>query len=275
MTKFLWVCVLVIASSAAFGAKNTMMRRGGVGFLFLDHNNLGANPGHLAQDVGTGIEIGYTRQKVGTTDSTAQTLTTSVAYGNGNLGIGVFGNRASTDLTKGDLSADTVGAALGGSFAKQQLTVGASYQRTISSGTTNNGAFLGSLVYSGAGGTGIAIGAQADLTLAKAGSNTVGATGAIGYAFKDRLSSVEATFNFPDVNRTSEYIGSGYLNVGYKIMYFGGGYNYIKTSATGVSQAQGRVGVLLGSYVDLSAVAQYQFVSGSTLAYGGTLRASF
>jgi hypothetical protein len=109
-------------ASAAMAKGTSNLSRGGYGFLFPDANSFN-NGGQMAGTVGTAIEGYYTRED----QSKDQTLTPSVVWGSGRVGLGAFVSRNGTSLT-GNASAhsDSAGAGLGVSLASGRVTVGGS-----------------------------------------------------------------------------------------------------------------------------------------------------
>lgn len=269
------VCGMLLAGTAS-AKSGSMIMRGGLGFLYADHNEVTSNPAHISLDNGTALEVSYVRQKSTTSDVNAQALTPSIAFGNGTVGLGAFASRASTDISTASVSTDSAGAAGGLSFAKQRLSLGAGYRRVITADPTNSGVITGSFTYNGMNRMGPSIGLGTNYTLNKSSDNTMSAIAALGYAFKDPNNNIEATFEFPDVKTTSSYIISGYFTLMAKMFYFSGGYNYIKDTSTDPHQVQGRVGVVLGTMVDISGIIIHRFIAGgSNPLFGGALRASF
>lgn len=253
-------------------AKPSSVSRGGAGFLFTDKNSF-SNPGQVAIGKGTALEMKYERQDRNGANL-SQSATTSVAFGNGVFGIGAFGTRSGTELSKSANSTDSAGAELGVALAKEKLTAGVGYSRSIDSAQADNGALTGTLSMNPSKERGVAFGAGGSTTLGRT-TNVVSAIAALGYSFKAN-NSFEGTFELPDVKKTKTYTGSAFVTLGGPKVYFGSGYSYVKVeNANAVHQVQGRLGFVVANYVDFSAFATQTLQSGQTPLWGGSLRASF
>jgi hypothetical protein len=261
LLAFLVVFGFALSSFAAQGGGN--IRRGGIGFLFPDHNNF-SNAGQFSTGRAIGVEGIYTRN---TASPSSQSLGTSVVYGNGRIGLGAFASRAGTSLTSG--ATDAAGAGLGVNLLKGRLTVGAGYTKPLS-GPANNGAVTGTLTLNPPNQKGVSLGVSfaRDLT-----SNVNSVGGALGYSFSP-MAQLEVDFQLPNISTTSNFNLQAYLNLTRGMVYFSGGYTLVKT-VTSLSGVAGRVGFVLGRSIDLSAIATYTFLTGSPITYGGSFRASF
>jgi hypothetical protein len=255
-------------ASAAMAKGTSNLSRGGYGFLFPDANSFN-NGGQMAGTVGTAIEGYYTRED----QSKDQTLTPSVVWGSGRVGLGAFVSRNGTSLT-GDASAhsDSAGAGLGVSLASGRVTVGGTISKSLATGQTNDGVVNASLNYNGNKGQGFHMGGGFGTTLnSTTGTELRTATLAMGWGFSG--ANVELDYKLKDLDHTSNnYETSAYLNFGGSSYYVSTGYTYDKPSTN--SSVSGRLGYLVGA-VDFSVHAEHTFVTGSNPNYGASLRTTF
>ncbi|MEZ4752436.1 MAG: hypothetical protein R3B54_17940 [Bdellovibrionota bacterium] len=270
--SYVFVLALAIAFSyGAQGARKMKVIRGGLGFLYPDHNS-SENPGQLSRDDGTSIEAMYTR----TTDSTpTQSLTPSMAYSNGRLGLFVKGTRSGTSFNP-DESTDTAGGGIGFSLGKRRVVnVGASYFTSLEGGSSSTGTLKGTINLNPARDQGMALGISVGTTVGGS-SNPIAGTIALGYSGKNRNNNIEANLTFNDINATDNYTLSGFFTLGGAMYYFGGGYKHTNVSATSTGEVVGRLGFVMGrgGSADLSALATYDLQQ-STVTYGGSLRVNF
>ncbi len=265
-TSFLFLVLAAALSLPAHADKSTKIIRGGLGFLFPDNNSF-ANPGQFPLSYGMAFETGYTKVN----GSSNQALTPSFVYGNGQLGLGAFYSRSGTDL--GSNATSSVGAGVGMSFMKDKLTVGASYSRSLETLRTNDGALGATVNLNGPQRMGPSLGVGFGTTLgATSGTNTKSGNIGVGYSFRSNQ-SIEGGVLFNDLSNTADmspYFAGTY---GSQYAYLGGSYTYLKTA--GDHQVGGRLGVILGRYLDISALATYVLKTGGAASYGATVRASF
>lgn len=255
----------VCFSSIGFAAKNTNLMRGGLGFLFQDHNSF-ENAGQFAVAKGAALQASYSR---GNSFNSDQTLIPSFVYGNGRFGLGVYGSRMGVDLGNSSTAQDRVGAGVGFGLMKERLTVGAGYDRSMSSGTTDNGNLSVTATLNAPGRKGIYFGAAYLMSLNTAGRQ--GGKAAMGFSFQNNK-SFEVVAQFNDLNNYSDYQAGGFLNLGGSDVYLSLGYQFLGLNMR--HQVSGRAGVILGQ-LDISCFANTVLSSGSAVNYGGALRLSF
>lgn len=264
-----------VVSIGAQGARKMKLIRGGQGFLYPDHNSPN-NPGQLSRDDGTSMEAIYTRRE--SSGVTTQSLSPSLAYSNGRLGILLKGTRSGTSFDS-DNSTDDIGGALGFSLGrKRAVNIGASYFTTLGStpgGGTPVGNIEGTINLNPSRGSGVSLGVGVGTTTGGT-TNPIGAQVGLGYAGRNRNNNIEANLKFNDINATDNYILSGFFTLGGGSYYFGGGYKHTSTGTTSTGDVVGRLGVVFGraGSVDLSALATYPVQSGVP-TYGASLRANF
>lgn len=252
-------------SLSAFG-KATNIQRGGLGILFPDHNSF-ANPGQFAVTYGLAIQGFYTR-----TDQTptSQSVAPSLVFGNGRFGFGVYGARSGNDLGSSASSTDVVGGGLGISMLKKRITLGASFDKVLESGV-DGGIAKASLTFQSPSRKGPSIGAVFAAPVNMTGVKNEVTVG-FGHSFKSNT-TMEANVKFSDLEDFKNFVAGGYVNLASRVLYLGAGYQFRNVGTQ--HAALGRLGVMLGSRVDLSVYGEKAFVTGSALTYGGSLRASF
>lgn len=267
--KSAFVCLAVFGfaatSHAASGSMN--INRGGVGFLFPDHNSF-ANAGQFALARGMGLQFLYGTSTAG---SPTQLATPTFVFGNGNVGFGVYGLRSGTNLSSG--YSQSVGGALGFALAKGRLTLGASYDKSLDAGASI-GTIKATLTMNPAGRKGVAIGAAYTGAL-DGTSNGVD----VGLGYQSGMHAFEANVNFPAINLLGNFTLGAYFTTMSGPVYLAGGYQFTNVDFLGLTGARhgvkGRLGVTLGKSVDLSVTADTYFVTGAPINYGGTLRFVF
>jgi hypothetical protein len=266
----LFTCGLLLAAapSQAASGKSTISR-GGLGFLFPDHNNFN-NIGQTALDKGTSIELDYGVTPV-TGASNVQMATPSIVFSTGSFGLGAFVQRSGTSLTETANKTDTVGAGLGFALAKQRLTIGVQGYRSIDIAQSSDGTVGASLAWNGDKRVGFTAGAGVTTTLNQANEDTRAGTVALGWGFNP-MTKVEVVAKLNNLSDTNDYDLGGYLTYEGNVFYFSGGYNYLAQSKD--SQVRGRAGLAFGKF-DLSAFVDYTIVDGGSPAYGGTARVTF
>lgn len=245
----------------AYAAGGGAIQRGGIGFLFPDNNSF-VNPGQFVDSMGSAFEARYTRTNV---DGTNQTATPSLVYGNGTMGLGVYGSRSAVALL-GSPTTDSVGAGLGFSLMKGRAVVGFRYDKTL--GGTDSGDASAMLTLNPAGRKGIAIGVGYTRNLTSAvGSVTAG----LGYSFMHN-NNLEVNVTFPDISALSAWNLGAYVTTLKMPCYLAAGYVMNKTAAATNSGVSARLGAMLGSAMDLSFTANYWFITGSPVTYGASFR---
>lgn len=262
-TKSLLFLVLFGFGIQAIASGGGNIQRGGLGFLFPDNNAL-VNPGQWSDSRGMAVEAFYGRT---TATGGNQSLTPSFVYGNGSMGFGAYATRVGADLTAP--LADTVGAGLGVALMKGRASLGVRYDKVV--GITDNGSVTGTLTLNPPNRKGVALGVgyTRDIT---AGSQSL--TAGLGYSFMSN-SNMELNVRFPSLSSASDFDLTACFTAMSNMLYLGGAYLMQKTTATTSHGVQGRLGFILGRSVDLSAWAQNYFVTGSSVSYGGSFRASF
>jgi hypothetical protein len=283
---------LLLLTTAAHAENRNMMRRGGLGFIYTDFNSFN-NVGEFALDKGVAAQIeGMTTLSstssttstspsspggnASTTTSSGNTLTAepSLVMSNGKVGFGIKDDRVGTNLTTSGNYSDVIEAGLGAALIKDRVTLGVDYSKTISGSVPDNGVVGADLTIQGAGRTGaaIAFGGSQELS-AVSGTNLTTAKGAIGYGFRNRT-SIEADIVFNNVmNNSKDYTLSGFFTTEARVIYFSGGVQYQALSA--VTSVLGRLGFVLGKYVDFSVIGSFPFASGNNPTLGGTFRVVF
>lgn len=263
---FTIVATMFMLSATSHAAGKSMLSRGGLGFLFPDHNSF-SNPGQFSLDKGTAFEGSYATQS--TDAGSATTMGGSVVYSSGSFGIGAYGNRAGLS----GFEMDSAGAGLGFAMAKGRLTLGLSMARVLTTAfQTNDGTVGVGLTWNGAKREGFTLGAGVTTTLNDSVADTRGATAGLGYGFKSGY-SFEANFTLPSIDDTAAYTLAGYLNMAGKVFYFSGGATYDASAQTQSGAA--RLGLTLGNTFDVSGTVTYPFQTGGNPTFGGTARLAF
>ena len=245
-------------------ARSMNLQRGGLGFLFPDHNSF-VNPGQFATAHGSALEFGYTTQS---STPAVMAANPSFVYGNGSFGLGLSAMRAGTSLTATDSFIDMGTAGLGFSAMKERMTIGATFSRIFTGTPVSDGTLGVSLTLQGARRMGAVFGLGYQRVL---GLDTHSATFGFGYGFQSS-NSLELNVNFSNLDDVNDFTASGFFNLGREWFYMGAGYSFAKL--TEVHSGMGRLGLIFGR-VDLSGTVSAPFASGGSLTYGGTLRAAF
>lgn len=262
----IWVLTGALSVSA-LADKSTKIIRGGLGFLFPDHNSF-SNPGQFPLGYGSAFEAGYQRANGA---NPQQAVTPSFVYGNGKVGLGAFYSRGGTSLTNSTAS-DSVGVGAGVSFLKDKLTMGLSYDTDLQTSRTSDGNLLFTANMNGPQRRGPSIGLSLGSTVNAAGGDRQKANFGFGYSFRSN-NSLEGGITFNDIRDTGDYSPYVAGTFGSQFIYAGGYYTYAKLAAT--HSVAARVGFILGRYLDLSALASYVLKTGGAATYGATFRASF
>lgn len=263
-TKSLFVFLVLFGfGTNTYAAGGAGINRGGLGFLFPDNNSF-VNPGQFADSHGMAVEGFYSRSNL---TGAGHSISPSFVYGNGMMGVGVYGTRTGTDLL-GAGNTDTVGAGLGVALLKGRATLGVRYDKTL--GMTDNGVASATVTLNPAQRKGVAIGVGYTRNITSTASSLVAGA---GYSFMSN-NNLEVNITFPDINTLSNWNLAAYVTTMKGIGFLGAGYVMAKAATTshGVS---GRLGVVLGRSVDVSVWGATYFVTGSPILYGGSLRASF
>lgn len=262
LIAFAALALFVTTAHARSGAN---IQRGGLGFLFPDHNSF-ANPGQFSTAHGSALQFAYTKDSA---TGGAQSISPSFVYGNGTFGLGLAGLRGGTSLTESGQYADIITGGLGFSTMKERMTLGASFSKVLTDGmSTNDGTIAATLTLQGARRMGAVFGLGYQRTL---GLDSHSGTFGFGYGFQTG-NSLEANIQFNNLDDVNDFTASGFFNLGRQWFYLGAGYSFAKT--TEVHSGAARVGFMMGK-VDVSGTIQAPFTSGGSMVYGGTLRASF
>ncbi len=261
-----FAALLISSVGQAYGGPT--ISRGGLGFLFPDHNSF-VNPGQFALDKGTAVDMSYTTQtNSGTTD---QSLTPSVVYGGGNFGFGVDVTRTGTSLTNTAEKSDSVGAGMGVALDHEHITVGVAASRSIDVNQTNDGIVGGTLTWNGDKRMGFTTGVAVNTTINQAGGNTQTGTAAVGWGF-NQMTRVEVDATFNNLNNFSDYDLGAFITMQGNMLYAAAGYNYLMLAAE--SQLQGRLGLTFGRF-DISGYVSDTLNSGDGVEFGGAVRLAF
>jgi hypothetical protein len=265
--KKVLVFLLAVAMPVVGFAKGSNMQRGGLGYLFPDANSFN-NPAQFATTKGTAIQAEYTR---GDTDPADQVATPSFVYGNGKVGFGAKIDRAGTSLTESGSYEDALTGGLGFALG-QSFTVGASYSKVITSGTTSPDTLNGFVTLNPGKGKGFGITGGYTQTLNTA-TPTKGLTGAIGYKFNDN-SNIEGGL-LMDLDDTTAMSFFGALTVGNGKWYGSARFDYDNSSTD--MNLSGRLGLMLGQKVDISGTLTKALPASGTggMNFGGTFRVAF
>ncbi len=257
----------LLVSSSGFAA-TSMLSRGGLGFLFPDHNSFN-NASQFALDKGTAIDVTYSTQSQ--TGGNAQTITPSVVYGGNNFGFGVGVERAGTSLTSSSGNTDVIEGGFGVAMAKQRLTFGVSGSRQLTSPQTSDGTVGGQLTWNGDKRMGFTTGVGVNTTINQAGGDVKSGTAAVGWGF-NAMTKVEAVARFNDLSAFSDYSLGAAITMEGQMLYGAGGFTY--NMLTKVSSVQGRVGLTFGHW-DFSAAVDDTLTSGSSMKFSGQARIMF
>jgi hypothetical protein len=259
---FLVISGISMNASAAAGGGGIM--RGGLGFLFPDHNSF-ANPGQFSDSRAMAVEAFYKRSTAATP---VQTATPSLVYGNGAMGLGIAFSRMATDLMATGAT-DTVSAGLGFSLVKGRATIGLGYDKSM--GGADSGVVSGALTLNPPNRRGVALGAGYKRNLTS-GTNML--TAGLGYSFMSN-NNLEVNVTFPSLASMSIWSLGAYFTTMKGKLYLSGG--YLMNNALGVSTSGvvGRLGFILGRSVDLSFWGQNFFGAGIPFEYGASFRAMF
>lgn len=260
---------LVIMSLPALAEKRGTIMRGGLGFLFPDANRF-VNGGQFSLNKGTSVEGAYNRSN----ETSSQEANASLAWANGQVGLGAGVTRSGMELNDSDTTSDRVSAQAGFSLEGGKVTVGAVYSNSLESGVTDEGRVSGQLNFNlGKPGQGWALGVSGGTTLGKTTNTTSGTVG-LGYAFSSGL-MLEGAYQIDDFSDSkNNYRYSGTFVYGTSAWYASAQYNKVTVGTTQPDTASGRLGVVLGK-ADISAqVTKETYTDGDT-TYGGTLRYTF
>lgn len=260
-TKIFLISAIFFAGSSAFAATGGIMR-GGLGFLFPDHNSF-SNEGQFAASRGIGIQASYTKTDV----VDLHALGPSFVYGNGNVGFGVYGSRFGTDIS--DSTGDTIGAGLGLALFKGRATIGVGYGAAMSS--MGNGNLDLTLTMNPANHKGASLGVGYTMGI---GGGTSALIAGLGYSF-DSNANFEVNFRLPSISDFSSWNLEAYFTTMKSILYLGGGYIMSNAAGSMSHTASGRLGFILGRSVDLSFIIGKTFATPGPMTLGGTFRVSF
>lgn len=251
------LCGLCVAKSSG------PIQRGGIGFLYSDNNNF-TNPGLFGGARAFSMDAKFDTVSTGT----AKSVSTSVVYGTGAVGIGAFGQRAGSNLTTSGGYTDTAGVGLGLAVAKGKALFGAGYRRGVSTGQTNDGRVEATLTTK-SGDKGFAFGMGVTTELNSAGDETKTGTVALGYGFGGGIGfEVNGVLN--DFANNKNMTGAAYITKSAQTAFMSVGYVWNNVSSKhGVAA---RLGFVFGKSVDVSIYGSHTFVSDENPSYGGSLR---
>lgn len=260
-------CFLLVVAAPSYAAKKSSMLRGGLGFLFADSNSF-ENPGAFSMLRGASFEAGGEKDKERRTDA----ATTSLVMGSGRVGGGVFFTRTGLEgqLDEKNLSADVVGGALGVNFARNRVSVGAEYSRVIDGNASSDGVASVSLTLH-PNGKGFSAGMGASTTF-NADTEIRTARLGLGWAFTPDV-MFESLAKWNDLQDNDDYSLGGFFTVSTNVVYVGTGYYFHNSSRT--HEALARLGVVIASAVDLSALASKVLIANSDPTYGASVRVKF
>lgn len=248
-------------------AKDSNLERGGLGFLFPDHNSF-ANPGQFAVSHGIAVQGAYgTDTKV----ANPQTGNFNAVFGNGTFGMGAGVNRTAPNVLKSQNASDFVLAGAGVALLKERLTLGGSYSRMVSAGADGSALVQGTLTLNSPGRKGPSIGVGYS-QLVNSAFTYKAVTAGIGYQFHSQA-SVEGNVYFNDTSDWSNYDAGLFFTTGAGMMYAGGGYLYHAVAKQ--HEVSGRIGFVFGQRFDVSATIGHTFASGNPINYGATARIAF
>jgi len=259
-----------VVSTIGF-AKDSNLERGGLGFLYPDHNSM-VNPGQFATSHGFAAQAEYMTD---TKNSQGQTGDANVVYGNGMIGLGAGASRFAPKVTDSTNAIDTVKAGAGVSLIKERLTIGGSYSRAVSPLLSGMSIAEGTVTFQRPNRRGPSIGAGYIKTMNVPTGFTAASSSVIaglGYSFRSNQ-SVEANVLFNDTSNWKDYNAELFFNTASNAIYFGGGWVYHALAVQ--HEVKGRIGFVLGSRFDISAEGGYLFVSGNAITYGATARFAF
>lgn len=257
--------VMMGKSSAGGGSRAAAIARGGLGFIYNDHNNF-SNPGQFALSNATAFAAEYTR-----TGAMTQEVAPSLVMGTGGFGIGVAGSRQGTSLTEASQKSDAVTGALGVSLDSDKVTIGVSGTRSLEDTRTEDAALAGTFTINGERKTGFAVGAGFATTLNSQLRDVESGTVAIGYGFSP-TTSFEIDGQFHDLNDVNNFTTYGVFTTSAQPLYFSGSVGYLNLLAQ--TELAARVGVIVGK-LDFSGLIKYSTQAGVDPTIGGNLRMVF
>lgn len=267
MKRLSWmsVCMFALICASGHAEKRMALTRGGLGFLFADHNSF-ANAGNFALDKGTAAEVSYGQFK----NVPIVAAQPSFVYGSGKVGFGLYGQRIATSLS--DTNAiDSVGGGLGVTLAKDRVTLGVYGSRSLATTPTSDGTVGATFTLNGNKRVGFSLGGAVDTTLNATNGDTKSGRAAIGWGFNTNT-SIEAVATLNDIENTEDVNLAGYLNWSGQMFYFSGGVIYNKLLQT--TSVAGRAGLAFGRF-DVSGFTTMATESGGEMFYGGSARLAF
>ncbi len=258
------VVILAVIPCVCFAKSSGTIERGGLGFLFSDHNSF-SNPGHFAATRGFALDAGY--DTATSADGLTMGASTSMVYGSGNFGFGAFGNRSGSSLTTTGSFNDFAGAGLGFAAVKGKVLVGLGYRREVSTEQSDDGRVDATMTVMSAKGMSIGFGATSQINANADEKRT--ATVAVGFPMSNGFSvEIDGTVN--DLSATTNSTASLYATRSGQKAFISIG--YLWHNSVWKHGAAARLGFVLGKSVDISAYASHVFISGNNPAYGGSIR---
>ncbi|MFM8269382.1 MAG: hypothetical protein ACKN9V_04265 [Pseudomonadota bacterium] len=269
MKNLILVFMAVLIAVPALAEKRGNIMRGGLGFLFPDANRF-VNGGQTALNKGTSLEANYSRED----KSKSQDLTASLAWANGQAGLGAAVSREGDTLSDPDTSTDKMYAQGGLAFGGGQFTLGGVYEHSLETGAVGDDKVSGQLnVHLGKPGQGWVLGVGASTTLGRE-TNTKTGTGALGYAFSSGL-MLEGGYQVDDFSDSANnYRYTAAMVYNSSAWYGAAQYNAVTVSGTHPDSVSARLGGVWGK-VDLSAQVTKENYTGGDTSYGGTVRYAF
>jgi len=269
MKNSIVVFLAVLMVVPAFADKRGNVLRGGLGFLFPDANRF-VNGGQNALNKATSVEANYLRKD----QTQLQNLTASLAWANGQAGLGAAVSRAGQTLSDTDTSSDAMSAQGGMVFGGGQVTLGGVYQHSLEAGVVGEDVVSGQLnVNLGKPGQGWVMGVGASTTLGR-DTNTKTGTAALGYTFSSGL-ALEGSYQVDDFsNSANNYRYTAATVYNGSSWYGAAQYSAVTQSGTHPDSISARLGGVWGK-VDLSAQVTKATYTGGNTTYGGTFRYVF
>lgn len=266
--KKLLVLLVAVALPVIGHAKGSNFQRGGFGYLFPDANST-ANPAQFAKTGGAALQASYARNNDATP---VQSATPTFVWGNGKVGFGAEMTRAGSDFTTDGSYVDQVKGGIGFALGSA-VTIGGSYSKVITSGSTTPDSLAGFVALNPGKGKGFGLTAGYGQTLNTA-TPTKSAVGALGFMFNAN-SNIEGGAEFNNIDDFSDYDLFGALTIGNGKVYGAARFDYAMLSTD--MTAQGRLGFMLGQKVDLSGQVSKVFnaAGDGALSFGGTFRVAF
>jgi hypothetical protein len=257
--------VLVLISSPALGKGAESISRGGLGFLFSDHNSF-QNPSRFASASVFAWDAKYDTSNRGTVKG----VTTSAVFGTGAVGVGAYGSRNGTNLSTSGSYDDTAGAGMGLNLAKGKASIGVGYRREVTPGQVDDGRVDAVVTVGGDKGLSFGVGGSSELNAEAREKQT--ATVGLGYRFANGF-TLETNGVVNDMANIKNFSAGAFLARAGQNAYMALGYQWHNSSS--LHGASGRVGLVLAKTFDVSVYATHVFQTGADPSYGGSLRFAF